>query len=69
MLKADPRFSKTAVMGLSEGSTIAIIAAQQEKLQALVSLAGPAINAADGLLQQLKGHMTAVQAQKRRDTE
>jgi len=57
LLKADARFSGVAILGHSEGSLIAMLAAQQEPVQAYVSVAGPAKNAADVLRQQLRGKL------------
>ena len=52
-LQADPRFSKVAVIGHSEGSLIGMLAAQKQNAAAFVSLDGPARNAADLLRAQL----------------
>jgi len=40
-LKADPRFSRVAVIGHSEGSLIGMVAARQAGAAAFVSIAGP----------------------------
>ena len=40
MLKADPRFSKVIILGHSEGSLIGMVAAEKEKVDAFVSVAG-----------------------------
>lgn len=40
-LKADPRFSKLIVLGHSEGSLIGMLAAEKEKVDGYISLAGP----------------------------
>ncbi len=56
-LKADVRFSGVAILGHSEGSLIAMLAAQQEVVKAYVSVAGPAKNAADLLRWQLQGKL------------
>jgi alpha-beta hydrolase superfamily lysophospholipase len=39
-LKADPRFSKVIVLGHSEGSLVGMLAAEREKVNAYISLAG-----------------------------
>jgi alpha-beta hydrolase superfamily lysophospholipase len=53
-LKADPRFSKVIVLGHSEGSLVGMLAAEREKVDAYVSLAG-AGNAINKILEvQLK---------------
>ncbi|WP_196782485.1 alpha/beta hydrolase [Chromobacterium paludis] len=52
-LKTDPRFSKVAVIGHSEGSLIGMLAAEKQGAAAFVSLDGPARNAADVLRTQL----------------
>ncbi|MFZ6778994.1 alpha/beta hydrolase family protein [Undibacterium sp. Ji83W] len=57
LLKADVRFSGVAILGHSEGSLIAMLAAQQEPVKAYISVAGPAKNAADVLRQQLQGKL------------
>jgi len=57
MLKTDKRFSDVAILGHSEGSLIAMLAAQQEPVKAFISVAGPAKNAADLLRQQLQGKL------------
>jgi uncharacterized protein len=54
-LKADARFSGVAILGHSEGSLIAMLAAQQGPAQALVSIAGPAEQASNILRKQLLG--------------
>lgn len=57
LLKADARFSDVAILGHSEGSLIAMLAARQEPVKAYISVAGPAKNAADVLRQQLQGKL------------
>lgn len=57
MLKADTRFSDVVVLGHSEGSLIAMLAAQQVPVSALVSVAGAGSNLADVLRQQLYGKL------------
>lgn len=57
LLKADARFSGVAILGHSEGSLIAMLAAQQEAVRAYISVAGPAKNAADVLRWQLQGKL------------
>ncbi|MFZ2998988.1 alpha/beta hydrolase family protein [Undibacterium umbellatum] len=64
LLKADARFSDVAILGHSEGSLIAMLAAQQEPVKALISIAGPAKNAADVLRQQLQGKLPPALAAK-----
>ncbi|MFZ6743225.1 alpha/beta hydrolase family protein [Undibacterium sp. JH2W] len=61
LLKGDERFSNVFVLGHSEGSLIAILAAQKESVQGLISLAGPAKNAAELIRQQLQGKLTPQQ--------
>jgi pimeloyl-ACP methyl ester carboxylesterase len=56
-MKGDKRFSKLGVIGHSEGSLIGMLAAQQVPVEAYVSIAGPAHNAADILRTQLKGKL------------
>ncbi|MFZ6642630.1 alpha/beta hydrolase family protein [Undibacterium sp. TC4M20W] len=58
LLKADVRFSGVAMLGHSEGSLIAMLAAQQEAVKAYISVAGPAKNAADVLRWQLQGKLS-----------
>ncbi|MFZ6734372.1 alpha/beta hydrolase family protein [Undibacterium sp. Ji42W] len=58
LLKADARFSGVAILGHSEGSLIAMLAAQQEAVKAYISVAGPAKNAADVLRWQLQGKLS-----------
>ncbi|MES2037280.1 MAG: alpha/beta hydrolase [Pseudomonadota bacterium] len=64
LLKADTRFSDVAILGHSEGSLIAMLAAQQEQVKAYISVAGPAKNAADVLRQQLQGKLPPLLATK-----
>ncbi|HZX29394.1 MAG TPA: alpha/beta fold hydrolase [Telluria sp.] len=53
-MKADPRFSGVAVLGHSEGSLIAMLAARKVPVAAVVSVAGPARGAAQILRAQLQ---------------
>lgn len=53
LLNKDPRFSGVAVLGHSEGSTLGIMALQNESVQAYVSVAGPAQSASKILRAQL----------------
>ena len=64
MLKADPRFSDVGIAGHSEGSLIAILAAQKLAVKVVISIAGPAQNAADLLRQQLAGKLPPELAEK-----
>lgn len=59
LLKADPRFSKVAVIGHSEGSLIGMLAARQAGADAFVSIAGPAHRASTTIRQQLSGRLPA----------
>ena len=52
-LAADPRFSGITVIGHSEGSTIGMIAAQDDAVERYISIAGPGTKAADKLKEQL----------------
>lgn len=47
-------YSKVIVLGHSEGSTIGMIAAQQDAVDAYISLAGPSLSADKVLLKQLR---------------
>ncbi|MFZ6720787.1 alpha/beta hydrolase [Undibacterium sp. Ji49W] len=67
LLKTDARFSGVAVLGHSEGSLIAILSAQQVKVGAVISVAGPAKNAGDILRQQFQGKLPPLLAQKNED--
>lgn len=53
-LSADSRFGGLAVIGHSEGSTLAILAAKNQKIDALISIAGPAQAASKILRSQLQ---------------
>ena len=53
LLRRDPRFSRIAILGHSEGSLIAMLAAKQAKADAFVSVAGIGRTAADLLREQL----------------
>jgi uncharacterized protein len=55
MLQQDERFSKVIVSGHSEGSLIGILASQQAKPSAYISISGPAEPADRLLRNQLKG--------------
>ncbi|MBC3918731.1 alpha/beta hydrolase [Undibacterium sp. CY18W] len=67
LLKTDVRFSGVAVLGHSEGSLIAILSAQQVKVGAVISVAGPAKNAGDILRQQFQGKLPPLLTQKNED--
>ncbi|WMW80420.1 alpha/beta fold hydrolase [Undibacterium cyanobacteriorum] len=54
-LSNDNRFGSVAVIGHSEGSSLAILAAKNQKVDALVSIAGPAQAASKILRTQLQG--------------
>jgi pimeloyl-ACP methyl ester carboxylesterase len=56
-LKADPRFSRVAVIGHSEGSLIGMLAARRGGADAFVSIAGPAQAAGAVLRGQLAGKL------------
>ena len=56
-LAADPRFSGVAIAGHSEGSLIAMLAAQRAPVAALVSIAGPGSSASTVLRAQLLGKL------------
>jgi alpha-beta hydrolase superfamily lysophospholipase len=53
-LRADGRFSRLAIVGHSEGSLIALLAAQRAPVERLVSLAGAGRPAAEVLTEQLE---------------
>ena len=57
LLRADARFGPVVVLGHSEGSLIALLAASQVAVDGLVSLAGPAAGAATVLRTQLAGKL------------
>jgi len=57
MLRADGRFGPLVVLGHSEGSLIAMLAAKEADVDGLVSLAGPAAGAANALRSQLAGRL------------
>jgi len=57
LLKADPRFSKVAVIGHSEGSLIGMVAARQAGAAAFVSIAGPGAPLHSVLRRQLAGKL------------
>lgn len=50
----DLRFKEIYLLGHSEGSLVAILAAQQAKIKGLISVAGPAENAFETIQKQLK---------------
>jgi len=54
LLKDDPRFSKVIVLGHSEGSLVGMLAAEREKVNAYISLAGAGDKANKILEAQLK---------------
>lgn len=56
-LASDARFSSVAIVGHSEGSLIGMLAAQQGKVAAFVSVAGPAMSASKLLRVQLAGKL------------
>lgn len=56
-LKADPRFGKIVIIGHSEGSLIGMLAAQETKPAAYVSLAGPGESASAVLRKQFAGKL------------
>ena len=57
LLRADGRFGPLVVLGHSEGSLIAMLAAKDVAVDGLVSLAGPAAGAANVLRAQLAGRL------------
>lgn len=57
LLRGDARFSRVAIIGHSEGSTIGMLAAKNTQVDAFVSLAGPGQSAARILRQQLKDRL------------
>ncbi len=57
-LRADERFSRVVVVGHSEGSLMGMLASQQSKPDAFVSIAGPGRPAGAVLLEQLKPKLT-----------
>ncbi len=63
MLSADPRFSRVAIIGHSEGSTLGMLAAKKTNAAAYVSLAGPAQSASKILRVQLQGKLPPELAQ------
>ncbi|MBI3711989.1 MAG: alpha/beta fold hydrolase [Burkholderiales bacterium] len=63
LLIADERFSGVAVIGHSEGSTLGMLAVQNVKVQAYVSLAGPGQSAAKILRTQLASKLPPQLAQ------
>jgi uncharacterized protein len=64
LLAADKRFTKVIVIGHSEGATIGLLAAQQNGVRAYVSVAGPAMSAAQILRSQLAGKLPPDLAEK-----
>lgn len=63
LLIADERFSGVAVIGHSEGSTLGMLAVQNVKVQAYISLAGPGQSAATILRTQLASKLPPQLAQ------
>lgn len=63
LLKGDTRFSRVAIIGHSEGSTIGMLAAKNTQVDAFVSLAGPGQSAARILRQQLRDRLPPELAQ------
>ena len=61
-LKADPRFSKVIVLGHSEGSLIGMLAAEKEKVDAYISLAGMGDKANKVITEQYKAQTPQVYA-------
>lgn len=61
-MKQDERFSSVAIIGHSEGSLIAMLAARQARADAYVSIAGPAQGAADVLRKQLRPKLNGAAA-------
>jgi len=57
LLRADARFGTLVVLGHSEGSLVAMLAAKEVAVDGLVSLAGPAAGAAAVLRTQLAGKL------------
>jgi uncharacterized protein len=55
-MSADKRFNHLVLLGHSEGALITLLAAQKVKPAAYISVAGPAQNAADLLLEQLNAN-------------
>lgn len=58
-LKADPRFSRVAVIGHSEGALIGMVAVKQAGANAFVSVAGPGAPLQSVLRRQLAGQLPA----------
>lgn len=67
MLTKDPRFSSVSFVGHSEGSLIALIAAQRVATRTVVSLSGAGRKAGDVILGQLEGQLTPDLMQTSRD--
>ena len=61
-LRADARFSRVIVVGHSEGSLIGMLATEQAKADAFVSIAGPARRASTVLRDQLRPQLSTVPA-------
>lgn len=57
LLRADTRFGRLVVLGHSEGSLVAMLAAKEVPVDGLVSLAGPADGASTVLRTQLAGKL------------
>lgn len=62
MLKADERFSKVIILGHSEGSLIGMLAAEQEKADAYISISGAGRKANLIIADQLKAQSQGVYA-------
>jgi pimeloyl-ACP methyl ester carboxylesterase len=57
LLRKDPRFTKVAIVGHSEGALIGLLAAADAKPDAFVSLCGPGRPLADVIREQLKARL------------
>lgn len=58
-LRADGRFTRVSIVGHSEGSLLGMLAAQQSRVDAFVSIAGPGFPFAYGLRRQLATALAA----------
>jgi uncharacterized protein len=67
MLSKDPRVSSVSFVGHSEGSLIALIAAQRVAVRTVVSLSGAGRKAGDVILAQLEGQLPQDLMQTSRD--
>ncbi|MCU1229654.1 MAG: alpha/beta hydrolase [Acidobacteria bacterium] len=61
LLRKDPRFSRTAIAGHSEGALIALIAAQRTNVDRVISIAGPGRPTGDVILEQLAAQLSPAQ--------